>query len=142
MEPNTSAAPAFDVADYEIADTAILTVKNMRGDDLLIGADKVNPVTIELYSPGSPQGVKALHKSGRQAQLRTFRTIRGEFDPNDAAQAENEHVEKLVAFTRTVNNFPMPVDAIYRNSKLGYITKQVDEFINKYASFSKGSSPS
>src|SRR5207253_10885564 len=106
---NTPATtPEFDVASYEIADTATLTVRNARLDDILIGADRENPVTIELYSPGSPQGIRALHKASRSAQLRTYRALRGETSQNDADDAERDNVAKLTAFTKAINNFPVP----------------------------------
>lgn len=129
----------FDVSKYELEDTAVLSLKNARGDDDLIGEDGASPVTIEVYSPGSPQGVKALHKSGRSAQLRVFRSMRGEFDPKDAENADRESVEKLVAFTKAVNNFPLTPSQIYGNPRLCYINRQLEEFINKLGNFSKGS---
>ena len=131
----------FDVSKYELADTATITVKNARGDDDMIGADGTNPVTIEIYSPGSPQGVKALHKSSRAVQLRMFRSMRGEFDPRDAENADRENAEKLAAFTRAVHNFPVEPLALYSNPRLVYVSKQVEEAISKFGNFSKGSSP-
>lgn len=132
----------FDVSQYELADTASLTVKNARGDDDLLGQDG-NPVVIEIYSPGSPPGTKALHRSGRQAQLRTMRMLRGEVSEQDAQNAEREHAEKLAAFTAKVSeNFPVPALQIFTNPRLVYIARQVEQFIDKYGNFSKGSSAS
>lgn len=129
----------FDVAKYELEDTALLTLKNARGDDDLIGEDGVTPVTIEVYSPGSPQGVKALHKSARAAQLRMFRSMRGEFDPRDAENADREQAEKLTGFTKAIHNFPLAPLAVYSNPRLCYINRQLEEFIGKTGNFSKGS---
>lgn len=130
----------FDLTQYELDDCATLRLKNARGDDDLKGNDG-QPVTMEIYSPGSPAGVKALHKSGRQAQMRMFRSMRGEFDPQDAVNADREAAEKLAAFTKSVSpNFPVEPLAIYTNPRLPYINRQVEEFIGKFASFSKGSS--
>lgn len=130
----------FDVSQYELEDTATLTVKNARGDGDLIGEDGVSPVVIEVYSPGSPQGVKALHKSSRAAQMRMFRSMRGEFDSKDAENAEREQAEKLAAFTKAINNFPVAPLAVYTNPRLCYINRQVEEAIGKLGNFSKGSS--
>ena len=131
----------FDVSKYELEDTAVLSLKNARGDDDLIGEDGASPVTIEVYSPGSPQGVKALHKSGRAAQLRIFRSMRGEFDPRDAENADREQVEKLVAFTKSISgNFPLSPHAVYGNPRLVYINRQVEEYIGKLGNFSKAPS--
>lgn len=128
----------FDVSQFEMEDTATMTVKNIKGDDdLMVGGE---PVTIELYSPGSKPGVKALQKAGRAAQFRLARTLRGDIDNKDAAKAEEERIEKLVGFTKSVSrNFPLSPADLYGNPKLNYITKQVEEFIGKDANFSKGS---
>ncbi len=130
----------FDVSQYELADTGTLVVKNARGDDDLKGTDG-KPVVIEIFSPGSPQGVKALHKSSRSAQMRMFRSMRGEFDQNDAVNADREQAEKLAGFTHSISeNFPVAPLALYQNPKLVYIHRQVEEYIGKLGNFSKGSS--
>lgn len=130
----------FDLSQYELSDSATFTPKNARGDDELKGTDG-QPVVIEVYSPGSPEGVKALHKSGRQAQMRMFRSMRGEFDPADAVNADRERAEKLAAFTKSVSaNFPVAPLAIYTNPRLCYLAAQVEEQIGKFGNFSKGSS--
>lgn len=130
----------FDLSQYELQDTATFTPKNARGDDDLLGSDG-KPVVFEIYSPGSPEGVKALHKSSRQAQMRMFRSMRGEFDPQDAVNADREAAEKLAGFTKSISpNFPVEKFALYSNARLVYIHRQVEEFIGKTASFSKASS--
>ena len=130
----------FDVSQYELEDTGTLTLKNARGDDDLL-ADG-SPVTVEIYSPGSPQGVKALHKSGRAAQLRIFRSMRGEFDPRDAENADREQVDKLVGFTKAFSaNWPVSPAATFGNPRLVYINRQIDEYIGKLGNFSKAPSP-
>ena len=99
------------------------------------------PVTIELYGSGSRQAVKALHRAGQQAALRMQALVRGKV-PKDAAQAaDREMVEKLVACTRTINNFPIEggPEALYSNPKLGYITRQVVRFLDDDANFSPAS---
>lgn len=132
----------FDVSQYELEDTAVMTVKNARGDDELLGADG-KPVTIEFYSPGSTPGVKALHKSARAAQMRIFASMRGEFKSDDAVNADREQAEKLAAFTKLISdNFPLAPLAIYSNPKLCYWNKQAEEFIGKLGNFSKGPSAS
>jgi hypothetical protein len=132
---------SFDVSQIELADTASLTIKNARGDDDLILADK--PVVFQIYSPGSPQGVKALHKAGTASQKRTWRMMREQLDPQDATNAEREYAEKLAGFTASISdNLPLTPLQVYTNPRLCYIARQVDEFIAKLGNFSKGSSPS
>lgn len=132
----------FDVSQYELADTATLTVQNARGDDDLIGADKTNPVRIALYGSGSRQMVKALHKAGQQAQLRMQALFRGKVDKRAPEVADQELVEKLVACTASIENFPIPAADLYANHKLGYITRQVIKFLEDDANFSPASTNS
>lgn len=132
----------FDVTQYELEETGILTVQNAKGDDDLIGADGINPVTIELYGAGSRQMVKALHKAGNAAQLRIQALVRGKSDKKAAENADAEMVEKLVTCTKAINNFPIAPADLYANIKLGYITRQVQKFLDEDANFAKAPSNS
>lgn len=129
--------PAFDLSKYELEETATLTVQNAKGDDDLIGADGVNPVTIELYGGGSRQMVKALHKAGQKAQLRLQQLVRGKVDKRAGETADEEMVEKLATCTKAIHNFPVPAADLYANTKLGYITKQVIKFLDDDGNFAK-----
>ncbi len=129
----------FDITKFELEETAIYTVQNAKGDDDLIGADGINPVTIELYGSGSRQMVKALHKAGMQAQLRMQALFRGKVDKRAAEAADAEMVEKLVACTKAIYNFPVEPAVLYANPKLGYITKGVIKFLDDDGNFTKGS---
>lgn len=136
---------AFDISKYELEETSILTVQNAKGDDDLIGEDGINPVTIELYGGGSRQMVKAQHKAGNAAQLRIQALVRGKVDKKAAENADAEMVEKLVTCTKAINNFPIAAEDLYSNIKLGYITRQVQKFLDDDANFAKAptnSSPS
>lgn len=138
MEPKL-VNTAFDVSQFELEETAVLTVQNAKGDDDLLvnGA----PVTIELYGSGSRQAVKALHRAGQAAQLRLQQLVRGKIDKRAAETADAEMVEKLVACTKSINNFPIEggAEALYSNQKLGYITRQVVRFLDDDANFAKAS---
>lgn len=129
---------AFDVSQFEIDETAVLEVQNIRrtGDLLYNG----QPVRIRIYSPGSKQGVKALHKAGLSAQLRLRATFAGKVDKDAAQQADEERAAKLVAVTHSLENFPIPGGpaAIYSNPKLIDITSQAEEFFGNLANFGKG----
>lgn len=134
--PEAQATPKpFSLADYELADTAVIALKNKKGTDDLLGADG-EPVTVEIYSPGSEQGVKALRKQARNVQMRTMRTLRGEIDKGDAALAEQEQAEKLAAITKGFSaNFPAAAIAVYSNPKLSWISQQVQEEFGKTSNF-------
>lgn len=131
----------FDVSRIELADTASFTLKDAGLSEELVIDGK--PVTVEVYSPGSEQGVNALHKSSRAAQMRMARLMRNEIKKDDAESAEREQAEKLTAFTKGFSdNLPMKPLDVYTNPRLVYISRQVEEFIGKYGNFSKGSSAS
>ena len=135
----------FDISSYELDESATLTVQNAKGDDDLVGADGINPVTIDLYGGGSRQMVKAQHKAGNAAQLRLQQLVRGKIDKKAAELADAELVEKLVTCTKAINNFPIAPADLYANVKLGYITRQVQKFLDDDANFAKAptnSSPS
>lgn len=130
----------FDVSQFEVDETAVLTVQNLKGDDDLLYDGQ--QVKITLYSTGSRAGVKALHRAGQQSQLRLQGILRGKTSKTAAEDADREQVEKLVAFTAQIENFPIPggAEALYSNPKLGYIRKQVEEFLSNDANFGKPSS--
>lgn len=131
----------FDVSSIELADSASLTIKNARGDDDLIIGGK--PVVFRIYSPGSQPGVKAMHKASRAAQMRTWRMMREQVDPQDAVNAEREYAEKLAGFTESISdNLPLTPMQVFSNPKLCYIARQVDEFIGKLGNFTPESSKS
>jgi len=129
----------FDISQFELQDTATLTVQNAKGDDDLIGADGVNPVTIEIYGSGSEQAVKVLHRAGQRAASRVQALVRGKVNKREAEIADEELVEKLVGLTKSIANFPVDPEALYSNPRLGYITRQVQNFFADDANFTKGS---
>lgn len=122
----------FNVADFEAADTAILEVTDRKGDPLLYNGQ---PVTIELYSPGSSEYLRATHKVATAQQTATFAAIRGKPIKETVEGNIHKQAEKLAACTADVRNFPVAAFDIYANPKLGYITNQVAKFIEDWANF-------
>lgn len=137
----TTEASAPDVSHYQLAEQGTLTLKNARGDDDLLGTDG-KPVTVEIYSPGSRQGRKALHKFNRPTQLRMFRMARGEYVSSDFEDSERERATKLRDITKGFSeNFPFAPDKVFADPLLYYIHDQIDNFFAKAGNFEKGSSP-
>lgn len=132
---------SFDISQLELSDSATFTLKTARGDEDMILDGK--PVTVEVFSPGSPEGVKVLHKFGRKAQIRQFRALRGDIKEQDADEADREYAEKLAGFTKGFSdNLPVTPLELYLNPRCVYIAKQVEAFVDKYGNFSKGPSAS
>lgn len=135
------------IEDFELADTAVLVLKAADGKKALIGMDGKTPAEIELYSPGSPQGVAADASFNRKNNLRTFRAMRGiEPTDKDEIDARRDVAERLAGYTKEIRNLPV-TDAVafYLNTRLTHITRQVPPYIGDLENFSKGpteSSPS
>lgn len=128
---------AFSVALFEAADTAILDVLDQRGEPLLFNGE---PVRIEMYGPGSEQAAAAQAKVDQASQTMAFTAMMaaGKGKKTDTTEETRRlNIEKLVACTKTLINFPIPggPKALYENRALGYITKQVERFQGDWANF-------
>jgi hypothetical protein len=132
----------FSLDQFEASDTAVLTVRNAADDDDLIGADGANPVTIEMYGPGSEQYAKAQAKIEAAAQSRMFAAARGKVSKDSPAETRKINAEKFAACTKTISNFPVDPMALYSNPKLGYITNQAAKFIETWGNFKPASTTS
>jgi cytochrome c556 len=128
----------FDLSSFELDDTGILTVQNAQGTgDLIVNGE---PVTIELYGPGSDVARQFEHKEALAAAARMRKVFQGKIDPK---AEEQEQVQKLVRRTKRISaNFPVEPEALYANRKLVYIHAQVHKFLADEANFSKASSQS
>lgn len=128
----------FDLSAFEAAETAVLEVLNQKEEPLLFNGQ---PVTIELYGPGSAQYARAQAKVDTASQTRAFAAIRGKVTKDAAEETRKLNAEKFAACTKTIINFPVPGGALalYSNPKLGYITNQVGKFVEDWANFPAGS---
>ncbi len=123
----------FDIAQFELVDTAVLTVQNAKDDgDLLVDGA---PVKITLYGSGSEQNVKATYIADNAATARMQGVFRGKALKNPAQASEQEVIQKLVSCTASIDNFPIDPFALYSNPKLGYIKKQVIKFLAEDGNF-------
>ncbi len=122
----------FDLSQFETVDTAILTVQNPKGDDLLVDG---KPVLINLYGPGSKQFVNAKYKLDNAVQTRSIALLRGKGSKNAAEETRQQQAEFYAAVTASIDNFPVnPLD-LYLNPKLNYITDQVEKFLGDTENF-------
>lgn len=142
MEASTiQAAPAaaFNIAQFEASDSATVEIKSQRGDGPLTFNGQ--PVSIEVYGPGSEQYVRAQAEVDRANSERLMQAMRGKAPKDAAAEMRAAQLGKLVACTKAINNFPIPggAKALYDNPRLGYIRNQVMEFMEDWANFPSGS---
>lgn len=129
----------FNLAQFELNDTAILTVQDAKGeDDLLVNGQ---PVRITLYGTGSAEFAKAEHRAVNAATARMQAAFRGKAVKNASEISAAELAEKLAACTAHIENFPIEGGALalYSNNRLAYIRKQVIKVLDDDANFAKGS---
>ena len=126
---------AFNLADFEASDTAVLDVQNKKDDGPLLVNGQ--PVQIVLHSPGSADYIRAEAKANQAVQARTFAALRGKAVKSTPEEDRQKNAEKLAACTVELRNFPVEGGAlaVYNNPKLGYITAQVDRFLSDWGNF-------
>lgn len=124
----------FDLSAFEAAEVGILEVQTAAGDPMMYAGQ---PVKIHLFGPGSAEFVRITAKLDAAAQARTFAALRGKGKKGDSDEQRADQIAKLVACTKLVENFPIPggPKAIYENPRLGYITGQVQRFLDDWANF-------
>lgn len=128
-----NAIQAFSLSAFEAPDTAVLEVLNQKDEPLL--GQGGQPVTIELYGPGSTQYATAQAKIDSASQTRAFAALRGKTVKDGPAEVRRLSAEKLAACTKAIHNFPVtPID-LYNNPRLGYITAQVAKFVEDWSAF-------
>lgn len=124
---------AFNLADFEARDTAVLEIQNIKGDGpLLVGGQ---PVRIEIRSPGTREATLAQHKIEQAATAKTYAAMRGKATKETVESRQDEMVGKLLAVTVGIENFPVAPQELYSNPKMGWLTRQVVEFHNDWANF-------
>lgn len=125
----------FNLSQFELLDTAVLTVQTAdESDDLLIDGKQVK---ITLYGSGSEQFTRADYRVQNAATARAQSAWRGKVLKNQAQISDQENAEKYAACTAQIENFPIAGGALalYSNPKLGYIKKQVMKFIAEDGNF-------
>ena len=124
---------SFDLSQFEAAETATLEILNQKEEPMMVDGE---PVTIELYGPGSTQYARAQAKIDAASQARAFAAIRGKTTKDAAEESRKLMAEKFAACTKAISkNFPVDPVALYSNPKMGYITNQVAKFIEDWANF-------
>lgn len=134
-----TAVAKVDLSAYEMLEFATLTVQDASGQEDMLYEGK--PVQIVLFSQGSKEGVRASHKAAQLSHLRQMGMVRGKIDKNIGEATDKEEVDRLVAMTKEIINFPVTPKELYSNTLLLYITKQAQRFIADDANFAKPSTP-
>lgn len=135
---------ALNIKSRAVADTGVLHLSDETGEKMYDGDQ---PVTVEVYGPGS----KVYQKAQSENEDRLInRMATGKSKQVDSPEAKARRQAEFLADT-TVSFNGMCYDdlqgremhvAIYGDSSIGFIAKQVREFQADWANFSKGSAKS
>lgn len=125
----------FNLADFEVSETAILEVQNKKDDGPLLVNGQ--PVKIVLYGPGSVQFVRAEARVAKANQARVLASLSGKRNKETVEDDRKQQADRLASCTKELVNFPIDggPQALYENPKLGYITAQVEKFIGDWGNF-------
>lgn len=120
----------FNIADYELQDFGVCEINDKKGDPLKGPNGK--QVTIELWGPGSEAAIAWENKQNKAITDRAMKQARGKAIEMDARK---DMVSKLVAHTKSINNFPLTPEALYGNPKLAHIHDQAWRYMNDTGNF-------
>ncbi len=141
----------FDITSVAVEDTATIHVKNAAGEPLYADAERTLPIQIKVHGPGSKAyGAVEARQSSRA--LRRMADNDGKITAATAEERAAETAEDLAALTIGFENFSYPpagkaqgvelFQAVYRDQKLGFITKQVSKHLADWSNFKPGSAAS
>lgn len=135
----------MDVSALKVADTGTIHVKNAAGEPLYDG-DK--PVRIIVHGPGSrAYGVVDSRQTARA--LKRMNENDGKMTAATAEERLAETAEDLATLTVRFENLSSGdktgtelFQAIYGDPQLGFIAKQVTQYLKDWANFQPGSAAS
>jgi hypothetical protein len=122
----------FDIAQYELKDTATVEVELPNGSPMLVDGKQV---TITVYGGGSKEYLNAKYKMENANQAKLGAVIRGKVAKNAAEENTKEQAKFLASCTAEVKNIPLTPLEIYSNPKLAYVTEQVNKFLGDDENF-------
>lgn len=135
---------AFDITTQAVEDTAVIHIKNAKGELLYADADRKKPIEIVVYGPGSDAyGVVEARQSART--IKRMQDNDGKITVAPYEDRLKETAEDLAAITIEFRNFAYPpaegangaalFTAVYADPKLGFIAKQVTKFVGDWGNF-------
>ncbi len=141
----------LDITTQAATDTATIHVKNAAGETLYADAERTKPVQIVVNGPGS-KAYAAVESRQSARALKRMADNDGKITGATAEERLKETAEDLAAITVRFENFTYPpagdaqgadlFEAVYRDQKLGFITRQVSKHVADWANFTAGSATS
>jgi hypothetical protein len=134
METTPQDKPAFDVTLFEAAETGRLEMLGLDDEPMMYEG---KPVVFVMYGPGSKQNMAAQAKINAANTSRTYVALRGgKVKQEDARQ---EQIDRLIACTHSVENWPLSAADTLNNPRLGYMADQLAKYLGDWRNFMKGS---
>lgn len=136
---------AYDITTEAVDETATIHVKNAAGELLYAdGKERKKPVQIIIYGPGS-DAFAAVESRQSSRTIKRMQDNDGKFTAAPFEERRSEAAEDLAALTVNFVNFAYPpagdaqgaalFAAVYRDPKLGFITKQVQQAVTDWGKF-------
>lgn len=141
----------LDITSEAVEETTIIHLKNAAGELMFADAGRTKPRQIEIYGPGSTAyGVNEARQNARQTKR--FNDNEMQLTSQDHEERVRETANDLAAVTKRFINFTYPpagdaqgadlFRAVYADTKLGFIAKQVQKTLRDWSAFRKGSEAS
>ena len=127
-------ATDFDISVLEVEDTGTVELLDVKGDPLMVNGVRAK---VKVYGPGSDQFQRAAAKMQAAVEQRLMQAAKGK-NKDDVEEQRKRNSDRLTALTHSIEGLDITPAAFYANSKLGYLHKQVDEFLGDWANFAKG----
>lgn len=124
----------FDIGLLEVEDVATVELLDVKGDPLVINGVRAS---VTVYGPGSDQYQRAAAKLQATMEQRLMQAAKGKAK-DDVEESRKRNAERLTALTHSIDGLPVTPAAFYANPKLGYLHKQVAEYIEDWGNFAKG----
>lgn len=124
----------FDLSVLEAEDTGTVELLDIKGDPLMVNGKRA---AVVVYGPGSEQYQRASAKLQTATEQRLIQAARGKAK-DDVEENRKRSIERLSAVTKEIVGMPLTPQAFYANTKLGYLHKQVTDYIDDWANFAKG----
>lgn len=127
----------FDIRKLAIGDTADWHVTDAAGIPQYHDAEKTQPVTITVISPGTKRAAAAEFRRNEARSSRLLGAMGGKASKRNEDDDVKERAEFLAEITHSLNGFDFPggAKALYMDLPLGHIADGVEKFYNDRGNF-------
>ena len=131
----------MDLNTLEIPETITVHLE-FKGERLYSDGAVDKPLTIELFSPASDEAIDYKRKVQRKTMLKLKKSRTNSLDMTPE-EMDEQAVDRLVAFTASVNNIELNgkkitkanVHEVYSNPNCGWINDQLNEKLGTWDDF-------